>query len=81
MLYASANGDATKQVDNIQQLASQDPDAMVVVPMGAGITGQVQAAAKQGIPVVLCAGRLDGDSGAISTVARSYELQATLWAE
>jgi ribose transport system substrate-binding protein len=81
VLYASANGDATKQVDNIQQLASQDPDAMVVVPMGPGIKGQVQAAANQNIPVVLCAGRLEGDSGAISTVARSYELQATLWAE
>jgi ribose transport system substrate-binding protein len=81
VLYASANGDATKQVDNIQQLASQDPDAMVVVPMGPGIKGQVQAAAKQNIPVVLCAGRLEGDSGAVSTVARSYELQATLWAE
>jgi ribose transport system substrate-binding protein len=81
VLYASANGDATKQVDNIQQLASQDPDAMVVVPMGPGIKGQVQAAASQNIPVVLCAGRLEGDSGAVSTVARSYELQATLWAE
>lgn len=81
VLYASANGDATKQVDNISDLASQDPDAIVVVPMGAGITGQVRAAAKQGIPVVLCAGRLDGNSGAVSTVARSYELQGTLWAE
>jgi ribose transport system substrate-binding protein len=81
VLYASANGDATKQVDNIQQLASQNPDAMVVVPMGPGIKGQVQAAANQKIPVVLCAGRLDGNSGAVSTVARSYELQATLWAE
>jgi ribose transport system substrate-binding protein len=81
VLYASANGDATKQVDNIQQLSSQSPDAMVVVPMGPGITGQVRAAAQQGIPVVLCAGRLEGDSGAVSTVARSYELQATLWAE
>ena len=81
VLYASANGDATKQVDNIQQLASQDPDAMVVVPMGPGIKGQVQAAANQKIPVVLCAGRLECDSGAVSTVARSYELQATLWAE
>ena len=81
VLYASANGDATKQVDNIQQLASQSPDAMVVVPMGPGITGQVRAASQQGIPVVLCAGRLEGNSGAISTVTRSYELQATLWAE
>ena len=81
VLYASANGDATKQVDNIQQLASQNPDAMVVVPMGPGITGQVRAATQQGIPVVLCAGRLEGDSGAVSTVVRSYELQATLLAE
>ncbi len=81
VLYASANGDATKQVDNIQQLASQKPDAMVVVPMGPGVTGQVRAASQQGIPVVLCAGRLPGNSGAVSTVTRSYELQATLWAE
>lgn len=81
VLYASANGDATKQVDNIQQLTAQKPDAMVVVPMGPGITAQVRAAAKQEIPVVLCAGRLGGDSGAVSTVTRSYELQATLWAD
>jgi ribose transport system substrate-binding protein len=81
VLYAAANGDATVQVDNIQQLASQDPDAMVVVPMGEGITGQVQAAAGQGIPVVLCAGRLGEDSGAVSTVTRQYELLGTMYAE
>ena len=81
VLYAAANGDATVQVDNIQQLASQDPDAMVVVPMGEGITGQVQAAADQGIPVVLCAGRLGEDSGAVSTVTRQYELLGTMYAE
>ena len=81
VLYASANGDATKQVDNIQQLASQRPDAMVVVPMGPGITGQVRAAAQQDIPVVLCAGTLPANSGAISTVTRQYELQGSLGAE
>jgi len=80
-LYASANGDATKQVDNIQQLASQKPDAMVVVPMGPGIVGQVKAAAAQGIPVVACAGQLPADSGVVSTVTRSYDLQGKLWAE
>jgi ribose transport system substrate-binding protein len=80
-LYASANGDATKQVDNIQQLASQKPDAMVVVPMGAGIVGQVKAATAQGIPVVACAGQLPDNSGVVSTVTRSYDLQGTLWAE
>jgi ribose transport system substrate-binding protein len=81
VLYAAANGDATVQVDNIQQLASQDPDAMVIVPMGDGITGQVQAAAAQGIPVVLCAGRLGDGSGAVSTVTRQYELLGTAYAE
>jgi ribose transport system substrate-binding protein len=80
-LYASANGDATKQVDNIQQLASQKPDAMVVVPMGSGITGQVKAATTQGIPVVACAGQIPASSGVVSTVTRSYDLQGKLWAE
>jgi ribose transport system substrate-binding protein len=80
-LYASADGDATKQVDNIQQLASQEPDAMVVVPMGSSITGQVKAATAQGIPVVACAGTIAPSSGVVSTVTRSYELQGRLWAE
>jgi ribose transport system substrate-binding protein len=80
-LYASADGDATKQVENIQQLASQEPDAMVVVPMGSGITGQVKAATAQGIPVVSCAGTIAPSSGVVSTVTRSYELQGRLWAE
>lgn len=79
-LYASADGDATKQVDNIQQLAAQSPDAMVVVPLGSGIIGELKQAEQQGIPVVLCAGVLNG-SGAVSTVVRSYDLQATVWAD
>ena len=79
-LYASAGGDATKQVNNIQQLTAQSPDAMVVVPMGAGILGQIKQAESQGIPVVVCAGKLD-NAGAVSTVVRSYDLQATLWAD
>lgn len=80
-LYASANGDAATQVDNIAQLSSQNPDAMVVVPMGDAITGQVQAAARQGIPVVLCSGRLGPGSGAVSTVTRQYELLGGMYAE
>ena len=80
-LYASADGDAATQVDNIAQLSSQNPDAMVVVPMGDAITGQVQAAARQGIPVVLCSGRLGPGSGAVSTVTRQYELLGGMYAE
>lgn len=81
VLYASANGDATVQVDNIQQLASQSPDAMVVVPMGAGITAQVAATVAQGIPVVLCSGILPESSKAVSTVTRQYDLLGSAYAE
>ncbi|MGC0272235.1 substrate-binding domain-containing protein [Pseudactinotalea sp. Z1739] len=81
VLYASAHGDATDQVDNIQQLASQDPDAMVVVPMGEGISGQVDAAVDAGIPVVLCSGILPDTSQAVSTVTRQYDLLGSAYAE
>lgn len=81
VLYASANGDATAQVDNIQQLASQDPDAMVVVPMGEGISGQVKAAVDEGIPVVLCSGILPESSQAVATVTRQYDLLGSAYAE
>lgn len=80
-LYASANGDAGTQVDNISQLASQNPDAMVVVPMGESISGQVKAATAQGIPVVVCSGVLPENSGAVSTVTRQYELLGTMYAK
>lgn len=79
-LYASADGDATKQVANLQQLIAQKPDALVVVPMGAGIVGQLQAAQQQKIPVVLCSGVLP-NSGVVSTVTRSYNLLGTLYAD
>jgi len=81
VLYAAANGDATTQVDNIQQLTSQDPDAMVVVPMGEGIAGQVKAAADAGIPVIVCSGILPASSGAVSTVTRQYDLLGSAYAE
>ncbi|MFD1713364.1 substrate-binding domain-containing protein [Amnibacterium flavum] len=81
VLYASANGDATTQVDNIEQLTSQDPDAMVVVPMGEGISGQVKAATDAGIPVVLCSGVLPDSAGATSTVTRQYDLLGSAYAE
>lgn len=80
-IYASADGDATKQVGNIQQLRAQKPDAMIVVPMGSGVTGQVKATVDAGIPVVLCSGILPESSGAVSTVTRSYDMQGVLWAE
>lgn len=82
LLYASANGDAATQVNNIQDLLAQKPDALIVQPMGSSVKGQVQQAAQQNVPVVVCTGKLPADtSGVISTVGRSYELQGTLLAE
>ena len=82
VLYASANGDAGTQVGNLQDLLAQHPDALVVQPMGSAVKGQVQQAAAQGVPVVVCTGRLPADTGGVvSTVGRSYELQGTLTAE
>ena len=48
---------------------------------GPGIVGQIKAATAQGIPVVACAGQLPDNSGVVSTVTRSYDLQGKLWAE
>jgi ribose transport system substrate-binding protein len=82
LLYASANGDAGTQVNNIQDLLAQKPDALIVQPMGSSVVGEVRQAAQQKIPVVICTGKLpDGTAGVISTVGRSYDLQGTILAE
>ena len=81
MLYASANGDATTQVDNIQQLASQNPDAHVSCPMGDGHHRSGAGRAAQGIPVVAVRRAAGEDSGAVSTVTRSTSSRGRLCAE
>jgi ribose transport system substrate-binding protein len=80
-LYASANGDAATQVQNLQDLLTQKPDALVVTPMGSAIQGQLHRYAQQGIPVVVCTGQLSDTQDFVSTVNRSYALQGSLWAE
>ena len=63
MLYASADGSADKQVPEVEDLLSQNPDALILVPMGrAALAAPVDRAAAQGVPVVLCASGVDGDS-------------------
>lgn len=79
--YASANGDAATQVNNIQDLLAQSPQALVVQPMGSAIEGQLSRAAQAGVPVVVCTGQLPQQKGIVSTVNRSYALQGTLWAQ
>ena len=63
LLYASADGSADKQAPQVEDLLSQNPDALILVPMGrAALAASVDRAAAQGVPVVLCASGVDGDS-------------------
>ena len=51
----SAEGDATKQLPEIQRAIATHPDAMVLVPLGqAADTGPVERAMAAGIKVILC---------------------------
>lgn len=81
LLYASANGDATKQVGNVQDLLAQKPDALLIQPMSNGVQALLHRAAQQNIPVVVCTGQLPNTNDIVSTVNRDYTLNGTLFAQ
>ena len=75
LLYASADGSADKQVPQVEDLLSQNPDALILVPMGrAALAASVDRAAAQGVPVVLCASGVDGDSYVTEVGTDLYDL-------
>ena len=77
LLYASADGNADKQVPEVEDLLSQNPDALILVPMGrAALAASVDRAATQGVPVVLCASGVDGDSYVTEIGTNLYDLGA-----
>ncbi len=61
LLYADANGNADTQVPQIEDLLSQEPDALIVVPMGPSLQAPIARAMAEGVPVVLCASNVPGD--------------------
>jgi ribose transport system substrate-binding protein len=62
LLYADANGSADTQVPQVEDLLSQDPDALILVPMGrAALSAPVERAMAQGVPVILCASGVETD--------------------
>ena len=61
LLYADANGNADTQVPQIEDLLSQQPDAMIVVPMGPSLQAPIARAMAEGVPVILCASNVPGD--------------------
>jgi ABC-type sugar transport system substrate-binding protein len=62
LVYYNGQGDATKQLPELQRAIAQRPDVMVVVPLGqAADTGPVERAMAAGIKVILCNSKTNSD--------------------
>ncbi len=62
LVYYNGQGDATKQLPEIQTAIATRPDAIVLVPLGqAADTGPVERATAMGIPVILCNSTVNTD--------------------
>ena len=62
-MYADAQASADKQVPQVEDLLAQEPDALILVPMGAAaLTAPVERAMAQGVPVILCASAVETDN-------------------
>jgi ribose transport system substrate-binding protein len=62
LLYADAQASADNQVPQVEDLLAQEPDALILVPMGAAaLAAPAERAMAQGVPVVLCASSVDSD--------------------
>ena len=74
LLYADANGNADKQVNDVLDLMIQKPDVMVITALGrAALVGPVEQVMDQGIPVVLCSGLVDTDKYVTFVDRPNYE--------
>ncbi|MBZ0289795.1 MAG: substrate-binding domain-containing protein [Anaerolineae bacterium] len=63
LLYADAQASADIQVPQVEDLLAQEPDALILVPMGAAaLSAPVERAMAQGVPVVLFASTVDTDN-------------------
>jgi len=63
LLYADAQASADNQVPQVEDLLAQEPDALILVPMGAAaLTAPVERAMAEGVPVVLCASAVETDN-------------------
>lgn len=63
LLYGDAQAQADIQVPQFEDLLAQEPDAMILVPMGAAaLSAPVERAMMQGVPVVLCASAVETDN-------------------
>jgi ribose transport system substrate-binding protein len=74
LLYADAQGSADIQVPQVEDLLAQDPDVLILTPMGtAALSAPVERAMAQGVPVVLCASGVETDNFVTEINANPYQ--------
>jgi ribose transport system substrate-binding protein len=79
LLYADAQGSADIQVPQVEDLLAQDPDILILTPMGAAaLSAPVERAMAQGVPVVLCASGVDTDNFVTEVNANPFQVGQNL---
>ena len=76
---ATRKRSADIQVPQVEDLLAQEPDALILVPMGAAaLSAPVERAMMQGVPVVLCASAVETDNFVTEVGTNLYSIGATL---
>ena len=79
LLYGDAQRSADIQVPQVEDLLAQEPDALILVPMGAAaLSAPVERAMMQGVPVVLCASAVETDNFVTEVGTNLYTVGANL---
>jgi ribose transport system substrate-binding protein len=61
LIMLAANGDASTQINQLEDVIQQKPDAIVMSPMGrAALSASVNRAIAAGIPVIVCTNAVEG---------------------
>ena len=79
LLYGDAQASADVQVPQVEDLLAQEPDALILVPMGAAaLSAPVERAMAQGVPVILCASAVETDNFVTEVGTNLYVTGANL---
>jgi len=79
LLYGDAQASADVQVPQVEDLLAQEPDALILVPMGAAaLSAPVERAMMQGVPVVLCASAVETDNFVTEVGTNLFNIGAML---
>ena len=79
LLYGDAQAQADIQVPQVEDLLAQEPDALILVPMGAAaLSAPVERAMMQGVPVVLCASAVETDNFVTEVGTNLFQIGAKM---